>query len=460
MIKRMKRYTAIAAAAVCLLLVPETVYGATRPIGSVSMTVNSDLQPESGLPEIEIGSEKAGDGGVAVRSGSSNYEVTKAEWVDKGSTTLKAADEPRMKVTLTPTDVGEYYFQASYKGSSVKISGGTFVSARRDGDALVVTLRVKPVRGDFEPPLDAFWHEGNMGEARWEKPDNTSGYYEVQLYRNQKSVHKVSETKSLQYNFYPYMTDEGIYTFKVRTIPNTDVEKKYGGKSDWIESGELKITDRYVSDGKGQQKGDSSVVDRNTKPVGWVKDKENNTWSYRFPDGRQCREKWEYIDGQWYYFDAQAIMLTGWQKMNDRHYYLYPDGQMAVGWAMIDGKWYYFLTKEEEWGPAGVMAGGGWRVIGPYYYYFNGDGSLYTGWLDEGGGRYYLNTVDNSLLGAMFTGWIKRDDKTYFADTNGRIAEGWCRIEENWYYFHPGSGELAVNTTIDGFYVDNDGIWR
>ena len=44
-----------------------------------------------------------------------------------------------MKVTLEPEDVGEDYFLASYKSSEVKISGGTFVSARRDGDNLVVT---------------------------------------------------------------------------------------------------------------------------------------------------------------------------------------------------------------------------------------------------------------------------------------------------------------------------------
>ena len=49
------------------------------------------------------------------------------------------------------------------------------------------------------------------------------------------------------------MTKTGEYTFKVRTVPGTDSQKKYGGKSEWIESGELSITDRYVSDGKGQQ---------------------------------------------------------------------------------------------------------------------------------------------------------------------------------------------------------------
>ena len=48
-----------------------------------------------------------------------------------------------MKVTLEPEDVGENYFLAAYKESSVKISGGTFVSARRDGDSLAVTCLLR-----------------------------------------------------------------------------------------------------------------------------------------------------------------------------------------------------------------------------------------------------------------------------------------------------------------------------
>ena len=72
----------------------------------------------------------------------------------------------------------------------------------------------------------------------------------MQLYRDNKSVHKVSKTSSRTYNFYPYMTEPGDYMFKVRTVAGTSEQKKYGKNSDWLDSGELQITDRYVSDGK------------------------------------------------------------------------------------------------------------------------------------------------------------------------------------------------------------------
>ena len=82
------------------------------------------------------------------------------------------------------------------------------MSARRDGDDLVVTLRINGIKGDYAAPEDAWWNEKSLGQAKWEKPDNTSGYYEVQLYRGKSKVYSVSQTSAVQYNFYPYMTKQ------------------------------------------------------------------------------------------------------------------------------------------------------------------------------------------------------------------------------------------------------------
>ncbi|MCI8659373.1 MAG: N-acetylmuramoyl-L-alanine amidase family protein [Lachnospiraceae bacterium] len=457
MVRKIKKQVALLVA-LGLLCMPIEAMAATKPINSVSVKVSSKLESGKSLPDIQIGTETAEDGQVVVGSSGDSYTLTEAEWVDKNAKTVQPSDEPRIKVTLEPTDVSERYFLASYKASSVKVSGGSFVSARRDGDSLIVTLRVKPVKGEYDPPADAYWNEKNLGEARWEKPENDSGYYELQLYRDGKSVQKVAKTTAKNYNFYPYMTKEGEYTFKIRTIPGTDTQNKYGKKSDWIESGELEITDRYVSDGKGQQSGNSSVVKGTTDPVGWFK--EQDRWGYRYPDGNLCRDGWSEIDGLWYYFNEDGVMATGWKPAGGQQYYLYDNGQMAVGWSKVGGSWYYFRPEAEGTAPKGSMLSSGWHVIGTYYYYFNTDGSLYTGWLKENGKTYYLNELDNSLMGVMFTGWIRREEKTYFADSNGEILEGWNQIDGNWHYFYPGTGEMARNTQVDGFPIDSDGIWR
>ena len=458
--EQIKRIMALALTVVLLAgFLPVDVMAATKPINTVSVKVNSKLEAGKSLPDIVIGSGSPEDGGIIVTKDSANYTVVEAEWVDKPSEVLNAADQPRMTVTLEPVDVSEHYFLASYKESNVKVSGGSFVSAKRDGDNLVVTLRVNPIRGDYDMPKDAYWNEKNLGEAKWEPGENDSGYYEVQLLRDGKNVHKVDKTTSKNYNFYPYMTKAGDYSFKVRAIPGTDFQKKYGKKSDQLESGELQITDRYVSDGKGQQNAKSTVKkSSDDKTTGWFK--EGDVWRYRYPNGELCANGWGKINDLWYFFDGSGNMVTGWQQVGADYYHLHNNGQMALGWNKINGQWYFFRTEAEGVHAVGSMVSSGWRVIGPYYYFFNKDGSLYTGWLQQDGKWYYLNTVDNSLQGAMFTGWINRDEKTYFAEANGAIVEGWCQIDGQWYYFYPGSGELARNTWIDGQYVDGDGVWK
>lgn len=457
-IRRMKRSAAIfVLTCLCLVYMPLESMAATKPINGVSVRVSSKIKAGDSQPGISIGGS-ASDGEVQVSTSGSYYTITDAEWVDKVSGSMTTANAPRIKVVLTPVDVSDHYFLASYKASSVSVSGGTFVSARRDGDDLVVTLRINPIKGQYDEPKDAYWNENNLGEARWVAGENDSKNYEVQLYRNGKSVFKIDRTTSKNYNFYPYMTTAGEYTFKIRTIPGTDDKSKYGSKSSWVESGELHITDRYVSDGKGRQSSSSTVKQGTQETVGWFKD--GNVWKYRYPTGNLCSNGWAEINGLWYYFDGNGSMVTGWQQIGSGTYYLQPDGSMTVGWGRVDGKWYYFRTEDEGASPKGTMVSSGWRIIGAYYYYFNQDGSVYTGWLQQNGKWYYLNELDNSLQGAMFTGWFVRNEKTYYADANGELIYGWYEIDGRWYYFYPGSGEMAHDTEIDGLYVNSEGVWQ
>ena len=91
---------------------PMEVLAATKPINSVSVKVSSKLEAGGKLPDIEIGGS-ASDRGVSVSASGSRYTVSAAEWLDKADKEITAGDEPRMKVTLTPDDVSDYYFLAS-----------------------------------------------------------------------------------------------------------------------------------------------------------------------------------------------------------------------------------------------------------------------------------------------------------------------------------------------------------
>ena len=246
----------------CRLLLPVLVrllslfsissFAATQPINTVSIKVKSKLEAGRKIPEeILVEKTSVDDNEIAVSTGGKKYSITKAEWTSGGDTTAKSGETPTMRITLEPEDISKNYFLSSYRSSNVSITGGTFVSATKSKDDLIINLKIDPIKGDYEAPADVFWNDNNLGEIRWTRPDNTSGTYELKLLRDNKNVTTVTST-GLLYNFYPYMTQAGKYKVEMRSIVKDAKEKKYTGNSEWVESTELVITDRDVSDGKGQ----------------------------------------------------------------------------------------------------------------------------------------------------------------------------------------------------------------
>lgn len=91
---------------------------------------------------------------------------------------------------------------------------------------------------------------------------------------------------------------------------------------------------------------------------------------------------------------------------------------------------------------------------------------LTTGeWVD--GGDYYR--LPNTEYG---TGWVYDPDTEgyYYMDSTGRIVTGWQQIDGQYYYFYTQEdgdededhdrGHMASDTTIDGYYVNADGVWE
>ena len=76
-----------------------------------------------------------------------------------------------------------------------------------------------------------------------------------------------------------------------------------------------------------------------------------------------------------------------------------------------------------------------------------------TGWLKDGSNWYYLKSS-----GEMQTGWLKDKGIWYYLESSGTMKTSqWFQVSGKHYYVNV-SGELAVNTTIDGFQVDGDGV--
>jgi glucan-binding YG repeat protein len=348
------------------------------------------------------------ESGDYVYTNNSKYEVNEVEWITSDDREMKIGYQPKLKVTLRATDSDEYAFKGGYRSSNVSIKGGTYVSSHRSGsDTLYVTLRFNPIKGTYESPDDAYWKDSGYGHARWDSVENSSDAYDVFLYRGSNRIKKVEGLKATSYNFYPYMTKSGTYTFKVRTVPYTESQKKYGKKSDWIESNEMYLPKEEVSNGSGQE----NDAPASTQQVGWIKN--GNNWYYRYPDRTYQKNSWAKLQGKWYLFGTDGSMITGWKQKNN------------------------------------------------IWYYMNNDGSMATAWIQSNNKKYFLNpSTTSGIEGAMSVGWIMFNNKWYFADSTGAIVKGWYEVNGNWYYFYPEDGSMAVNTSISGFKVDASGVWH
>ena len=75
----------------------------------------------------------------------------------------------------------------------------------------------------------------------------------------------------------------------------------------------------------------------------------------------------------WFYFDGNGEMVTGWILDGGRYYYCSPlsdgtQGRMVTGWSQVDGAWYYFNPVSD--GTRGAMMVNTW--IGNDYVGANG----------------------------------------------------------------------------------------
>ena len=409
----------------------------TKEIPNVRLTVKTG--------DLSAGDELSDDAESYVSCPDNDYYyIDDAEWIDE-TDELKVGEEPRMRVFIEAKPKETYHddytttylFRGSYTSSNVRVTNGEFISAdRRDsGYALEVTLRVKPIKGDYDAPDDAYW-TGTRGTARWEAGDSDSGYYDLICYRNSVSVKKLNRFKGNSYNFYPYMTKEGDYTFKVRAVAPEHIGSKVGKDSDWTESGPLTIGSDEVSDGSGQTTADenggsaagsASLPSGNNYPngtgnenvAGWVQ--QDGYTYFRYPNGEYVKDSWMQLDGKWYMFDAYGHMLTGWQQ-----------------------------NKYKIW-----------------FYMDPSNGAMKTGWLNDNGYWYFLNTTKDSFEGCMVKSqWWDYNGRRYYFNESGIMVTGWFQIDGKWYYFYPqGStdgayGYLAANTTIGAFRVGADGSWQ
>ena len=247
-----------------------------------------------------------------------------------------------------------------------------------------------------------------------------------------------------------------------------------------------------------------------------------DTWQdglYLNSSGYAATDSVTYIDGKYYYFDAEGnkSTLTGWQTINGDMYYFQSDGTALTN-SWKEGKYlgsdgivvdngyagdYYLVNGEIQknqligsyyYGSDGQCLKNEWKKInnkwmyfseygnchsnGVYYvndkyYAFDNDGNMITiaGWYDFYGTKYYIqnNGValtnawkdDSYLSGSGYavanTTW-HIGEKCYAFDSSAKLMKlsGWQIINGDKYYLN-GDGTVLTNTWKDGYYLGYSG---
>ena len=154
---------------------------------------------------------------------------------------------------------------------------------------------------------------------------------------------------------------------------------------------------------------------------------DNSKWVFNLSNGGRAKG-WAYLSytfegktkSEWYHFGDDGIMNSGWFFEGNMWYYLSMDhngfyGEMIKGWHhdANDGRWYYLNTS------SGAMHTN-WTKVGNDFYYFNPTAPAQTWFYDNNTNRWNFGNIDSRPLGSMYQ-------------------------NEN---------------TPDGYYVNENGVWR
>ena len=160
---------------------------------------------------------------------------------------------------------------------------------------------------------------------------------------------------------------------------------------------------------------------------------EYHQWKFILNDGTALRSQWAFVknpyavEGQpsegWFCFDADGIMQYGWylDTATQKWYYLHRTsdgmlGTMIEGWHFDeqDGKWYYLKPGTGE-----MLTG--WQYIGEKWYYLNPTPMAVTWNFDEKTGGWTYNGAAERPFGSMYQNEMTPDG--YFVDENGVWAQ-------------------------------------
>ena len=293
----------------------------------------------------------------------------------------------------------------------------------KDLEAAIAGLEVKPVTGSWQSNSTGWWYlysDGTYLQSTFKEIDGKTYYFGANGYMLtgwqyiEGSWYWFENSGAMYANGWKWIDGSCYYFFENgKMAANTEIDGSYVNASGaWVQ-------DKWVYNEWG--------------------------WWYSYAKGGYPKSTFEKINGKTYYFDEYGYIKTGWQWIEGAWYYFDASGAMyANGWQWIDGNSYYFykdgkMAANEEIDGYYVNVSGAW-VQDKWVY------NEWGWWYSYAKGGYPKSTFETI------------NGKTYYFDEYGYIKTGWQWINGECYYFHE-DGVMASDETIDGFYVNQSGVW-
>lgn len=392
---KLKKWAVAAMTVVTALGMSMPAFAAREKIDVVRVVLTGET-PVAGEDVGSVSAKPSSTGAHFTISSEDCYYMNEDDDVwERGST-------PVVRVELTAKE--DYYFGSMSK-SKVTISGlrGEYKSSKvlDDGAVLQLDIKLRKVSGDLSDIEENYW-DGRT--AMWTDIEDADKY-EVKLYRGSRTVTTVTTTSD-KYNFYPYMTNSGDYTFKVRAISNsdgetstwTDLSEEYYMNSSDVYTGSAPGTNPGTGTGGGPgvgggTGGPGAGGDVLAGANGWNQNQYG--WWFRLSDGTVVKNNWIFVDNNWFYMNGDGYMATGLQLVEGRWYYLNPisdgtKGAMLTGFQNINGAVYFFNMISD--GTRGAMLTSYQNINGSWYFFDTNTGMMWSNttspngkWIDAAG---------------------------------------------------------------------------
>ena len=80
----------------------------------------------------------------------------------------------------------------------------------------------------------------------------------------------------------------------------------------------------------------------------WQWQEDSYSWKYVSREGEFKKNRWEKINGYWYYFDSDGYITTEWTEIRGINYCFRETGELELGWIYDEEEEKWYLNMKEE----------------------------------------------------------------------------------------------------------------